>query len=51
VKYVSRVPQPPMDQLVDDLYYLEGNPPGVLATEAAADAETWRCKGFVRRVH
>lgn len=27
VEYVSRVPQPPLDQLVDDLYYLEGNPP------------------------
>jgi AraC-like DNA-binding protein len=27
VKYVSRVPQPPLDQLVDDLYYLEGTPP------------------------
>jgi AraC-like DNA-binding protein len=27
VKYVSRVPQPPLDQLVDDLYYLEGVPP------------------------
>jgi AraC-like DNA-binding protein len=27
VKYVSLVPQPPLDQLVDDLYYLEGTPP------------------------
>ena len=27
MEYVSRVPQPPMDQLVDDLYYLEGTPP------------------------
>jgi hypothetical protein len=27
VRYLSRVPQPPMDQLVDDLYYLEGTPP------------------------
>lgn len=27
MKYVSRVPQPPLDQLVDDLYYLEGTPP------------------------
>ncbi|MGH8880437.1 MAG: AraC family transcriptional regulator [Stackebrandtia sp.] len=27
MKYVSRVPQPPLEQLVDDLYYLEGTPP------------------------
>jgi AraC-like DNA-binding protein len=27
VRYESRVPQPPLDQLVDDLYYLEGTPP------------------------
>lgn len=27
MRYVSRVPQPPLDQLVDDLYYLEGSPP------------------------
>lgn len=27
MKYLSRVPQPPLDQLVDDLYYLEGTPP------------------------
>ncbi len=27
MKYVSRVPRPPLDQLVDDLYYLEGAPP------------------------
>ncbi|MEO3927636.1 helix-turn-helix domain-containing protein [Micromonosporaceae bacterium B7E4] len=27
MKYVSRVPQPALDQLVDDLYYLEGTPP------------------------
>jgi AraC-like DNA-binding protein len=27
VKYLSLVPQPPLDQLVDDLYYLEGTPP------------------------
>ena len=27
MRYVSRVPQPPLDQLVDDLYYLAGTPP------------------------
>ncbi|MGS2616136.1 hypothetical protein ACVCAH_16680 [Micromonospora sp. LZ34] len=27
MQYVSRVPQPPLDQLVDDLYFLEGTPP------------------------
>jgi hypothetical protein len=27
VKYVSRVPRPPLDGLIDDLYYLEGAPP------------------------
>lgn len=27
VQYVSRVPRPPLDGLVDDLYYLEGAPP------------------------
>lgn len=27
MRYVSRVPQPPLDRLVDDLYYLEGAPP------------------------
>lgn len=27
VRYVTRVPQPPLDRLVDDLYYLEGTPP------------------------
>jgi AraC-like DNA-binding protein len=27
VEYVSRVPRPPLDALVDDLYYLEGPPP------------------------
>jgi AraC-like DNA-binding protein len=25
--YVSRVPRPPLDGLIDDLYYLEGSPP------------------------
>ncbi len=27
VKYVSRVPRPPLKGLIDDLYYLEGAPP------------------------
>jgi hypothetical protein len=27
VEYVSRVPRPPPDGLIDDLYYLEGAPP------------------------
>jgi hypothetical protein len=27
VEYVSRVPRPPLDGLIDDLYYLEGTPP------------------------
>ncbi|WP_405056573.1 helix-turn-helix domain-containing protein [Kribbella sp. NBC_01505] len=27
MEYVSRVPRPPLDELIDDLYYLEGTPP------------------------
>ena len=27
VEYVSRVPRPPLDSLIDDLYYLQGVPP------------------------
>src|SRR6185503_4003333 len=27
VEYVSRVPRPPLDGLIDDLYYLEGSSP------------------------
>src|SRR4051812_49436641 len=27
VEYVSRAPRPPLDGLIDDLYYLEGAPP------------------------
>lgn len=27
VEYVSRVPRPPLDGLIYDLYYLEGEPP------------------------
>ncbi|MEV4534557.1 helix-turn-helix domain-containing protein [Asanoa sp. NPDC049518] len=27
MEYVSRVPRPPLDRLIDDLYYLEGAPP------------------------
>lgn len=30
VEYVSRVPRPPLDGLIDDLYYLEGTPPYAL---------------------
>jgi len=26
MEYVSRVPRPPLDGLIDDLYYLEGAP-------------------------
>ena len=27
MEYVSRVPRPPLDGLIDDLYYLDGAPP------------------------
>ncbi|WP_408612259.1 DUF6597 domain-containing transcriptional factor, partial [Glycomyces dulcitolivorans] len=27
MEYASRVPRPPLDGLIDDLYYLEGSPP------------------------
>jgi len=27
VEYVSRVPRPPLDGLIDDFYYLQGAPP------------------------
>ncbi|WBB99557.1 helix-turn-helix domain-containing protein [Solwaraspora sp. WMMA2080] len=27
MEYVSRVPRPPLDGIIDDLYYLEGTPP------------------------
>ncbi len=27
VEYLSRVPRPPLDGLIDDLYYLESAPP------------------------
>lgn len=27
MEYVSRTPQPPLDELIDDLYYFEGTPP------------------------
>ncbi|WP_344160367.1 helix-turn-helix domain-containing protein [Kribbella yunnanensis] len=27
MEYVSRVPRPPLDGLIDDLYYLDGSPP------------------------
>lgn len=38
VEYVSRVPRPPLDGLIDDLYYLEGRPPYALLTLPAAPA-------------
>jgi len=36
VEYVSRVPRPPLDGLIDDLYYLRGAPPYALLTLPAA---------------
>jgi AraC-like DNA-binding protein len=38
VEYVSRVPTPPLDGLIDDLYYLEGAPPYRRLTLPAAPA-------------
>ena len=38
VEYVSRVPRPPLDGLIDDLYYLEGAPPYARLTLPAAPA-------------
>src|SRR5262245_40422599 len=38
VEYVSRVPRPPLDGLIDDLYYLEGAPPYPLLTLPPAPA-------------
>ena len=32
MEYVSRVPRPPLDGLIDDLYYLAGAPPYALLT-------------------
>jgi AraC-like DNA-binding protein len=32
VEYLSRAPRPPLDGLLDDLYYLEGTPPYALLT-------------------
>ncbi|WP_433793793.1 AraC family transcriptional regulator [Actinoplanes sp. CA-252034] len=32
VEYVSRVPRPPLDGLIDDVYYLAGTPPYALLT-------------------
>jgi hypothetical protein len=32
VEYVSSVPRPPLDELIDDLYYLEGAPPDARLT-------------------
>jgi AraC-like DNA-binding protein len=38
VEYVSRAPRPPLDGLIDDLYYLEGAPPYALLTLPPAPA-------------
>jgi AraC-like DNA-binding protein len=38
VKYVSRVPRPPLDGLIADLYYLEGAPPYARLTLPPAPA-------------
>ena len=38
VEYVSRVPRPPLDGLIDDLYYLEGTPPYARLTLPPAPA-------------
>ena len=38
MKYVSRVPRPPLDGLIDDLYYLEGTPPYARLTLPASPA-------------
>ncbi|MBB5856040.1 AraC-like DNA-binding protein [Amycolatopsis umgeniensis] len=38
VEYVSRVPRPPLDGLIDDLYYLEGAPPYARLTLPPAPA-------------
>jgi AraC-like DNA-binding protein len=38
VEYVSRVPRPPLDGLIDDLYHLEGEPPYARLTLPAAPA-------------
>ena len=38
VEYVSRVPRPPLDGLIDDLYYLDGAPPYSRLTLPASPA-------------
>jgi AraC-like DNA-binding protein len=38
MEYVSRAPRPPLDGLIDDLYYLEGSPPYARLTLPAAPA-------------
>jgi len=38
MEYVSRVPRPPLDGLIDDLYYLEGAPPYARLTLPTAPA-------------
>ncbi|MEH1166568.1 helix-turn-helix domain-containing protein [Micromonospora sp. CPCC 205539] len=38
MEYLSRVPRPPLDGLIDDLYYLEGAPPYARLTLPASPA-------------
>ncbi|MCA2211651.1 helix-turn-helix domain-containing protein [Jidongwangia harbinensis] len=38
MEYVSRTPRPPLDGLIDDLYYLEGTPPYARLTLPASPA-------------
>src|ERR671921_271189 len=38
MEYLSRAPQPPLDDLIDDVYYLAGNPPYRRLTLPAAPA-------------
>ena len=38
MEYVSKVPRPPLDEVIDDIYYLEGRPPYALLTLPPAPA-------------
>lgn len=38
MQYLSRAPRPPLDGLIDDLYYLAGTPPYARPTLPAAPA-------------
>jgi AraC-like DNA-binding protein len=38
MEYVSRVPRPPLERLIDDIYYLEGAPPYARLTLPASPA-------------